>query len=259
MGVIIKLQSLNKPFVRVSSFNTTNEYETIFNALMSSKGSYTLHDFFDKKKVVYDLPMNLKNFQFTLPDSGIQFSHLAFQLLTTESYQHDSMYDTYDTNYALNNIKKLEIEGIYDNEKLIRKKWNLDDKDDQNEIYQNYLAYTTGGGLSLTNHYHYHKVQRDSGTYVNGKKQLKDSTNYFKQDHRYQKDPIIDIRPIKGYTLANDSPMPNIKPKITMELRDATTKGYKLVILCIHPASYDLITNDSRVNQIVYRTISYKN
>ena len=63
MGVINKITIVNKPFVRVSSFNTTNDYETICNALMSSKGSYTLHDFFDKKKVVYDLPMNLKNFQ----------------------------------------------------------------------------------------------------------------------------------------------------------------------------------------------------
>ena len=88
---------------------------------MANKGVYTILDFYDQKKIVYDLQMYLKNFQFTIPDSGIQFSHLIFLLYTNQSIQHESMYDTYDANFALIDIQKLEIDGIYDNEKIIRK------------------------------------------------------------------------------------------------------------------------------------------
>ena len=255
-----KIVIVQKPFIRVSLFGTTNDYETTFNTLMASKGSYTLLDFYDQKKIVYDLPVNMKTFQFTLPDTGIQFSHLIFQLFGSQGVQHESMYDTYDTNFALLNIQKLEISGIYDNEKIISKKFNLDDKDDQTEIYQNYLAFRTGGGLSMTNTYHYRKIQRDGSLYpANDYGEMKTQYDYFTGDHRYAKDLIVDIRPTRGYTQANDTPMPNIKPKIKIQLRNTTTVGQKLYILCNHAASFNLTAGDSRVHQIVYRPITYKN
>ena len=170
------------------------------------------------------------------------------------------MFDTYDVNLALTNIQKVEVRGIYDNEKIITKKWDLDDKNDQHEIYQNYLAFKTGGGLSLTNTYHYRKMQRDGGINLVESGELMTQHDFFTGDHRYGKDLIMDIRPTHSYTQANDTPTPNIKPKIKIQLRkNTTTEGLKMLVLCNHAASYNLTLNDSRVDQIVYRPIAYKN
>ena len=254
-NIIIK----NKPFVRVTMLGTTNDYETTFDTLMSGKGVYTLLDFFDQKKAEFDIGPNIVTTEFDIPETGIQFSHLIFQLQPNVSALHSSMYDTYDVNTALVDILKIEVSGIYDNEKLITRKWNFDDKNDQTEIYQNYLAFKTGGGLSLTNTYHYRKMQRDSGKNDGEDGELVSQHDYFTGDHRYGKDIIMDIRPSRGYTQANDPPMPNIRPKIKIQLRKGNPLGQKLLILCNHPASYNLTTDDSRIRKVVYRPVAYKN
>ena len=255
-----KIVILQKPFVRVSLFGTSTAYETTFNALLASKRKYTLHNFYDQKKIVVDLAENKQNFQFTLPDTGIQFEHLVLQLYDTQSMQHESMYDTHDTNYALIDIQKIEITGIYDNEKIISKTFNLDDKNDQYELYQNYLSFKTGAGLSMTNMYHYKNLQRDGGANSYERGELMDQFNYFMGKHRYGKDIIIDSRPTRGYTEAGNTPMPSIKPTIKITLRNPTkATGQKLYVLCNHAAKYEMLTGESRVNKIVYSPVTYKN
>ena len=78
-----------------------------------------------------------------------QFSFLEISLVYDKSEQHNSIYDSYNTELAATNTASVQLENLNNKYGEINKKYDLTDKHEKYLMYKNFVAWATGQGSSV--------------------------------------------------------------------------------------------------------------
>ena len=159
-----------------------------------------------------------------------QFSFLEISLVYDKSEQHNSIYDSYNTELAATNTASVQLENLNNKYGEINKKYDLTDKHEKYLMYKNFVAWATGQGSSVG----------PLTQYANNEiyKKLIKYKDYYKKTRSDEK-LHVDLGRGRGYSaeleriVRNDSSL-----TLTITLKDAAVKKMRLRVVGYYQGEY---------------------
>ena len=159
-----------------------------------------------------------------------QFSFVEIGLVFHKSEQHNNQYDSCNFELAATMIGSVQLENLNNKYGELNRKYDLNDEHDKYIMYKYFVAWATGGGLSVgpLSQFATNPVYEKLIKY-------KDYYKFGKSDERL----YIDLRRGRGYTkelekfVRNDSSL-----KLTVTLKDAAVKKMRLRVVGYHQGEY---------------------
>ena len=159
-----------------------------------------------------------------------QFSFLEISLVYDKSEQHNSVYDSYNTELAATHITSVQLENLNNKYREINKKYDLTEEHDKYLMYRNFVGWATGQGCTVG----------PLTQYANNEiyKELIKYEKYYSETESDER-LYVDLRRGRGYSneleriVRNDSSL-----TLTITLQHAAVKKYRLRVVGYYQGEY---------------------
>ena len=237
-----------QPYIMVSMYQMSAAGQNYFNNMYNSTGKYSYGSIENFTLYGAQMTAGTTQQQFNFPALYKKFKFVEIGLSTVESQEHNSIYDTYDEEFATTHIKKIDIQraksAMLENPHI---RYDFDDSIDKYRLYNQFLGYMTD---SCTDQ------NRIDMIGYNAASNFPSFEKYFSSGHRI----FIDLTDSKNYTDMED-PVTNNHDgmSVTVYLKEAVKAGstYYVSLYGINSATYMRgRTNNGNQLQLIEETLS---
>ena len=238
------IQIYDRPYISYQEITLTKNADLYFTGILRSETTLRQGVLESAYQQEFEVKTGTQDFTCTFKGAQRQFDWLEISLIYDKSYQHATIYDSYNVELALRTIQSIKFENTSSTYSLTGKlSFDLERKEDKHIIYKMFVARPCDGCSSTPlTQYKNNNIYRDLIT----------EYDYFEgeSDERI----YIDMRRSKGYTdelekiNRDDSGI-----ALNIKLKKASTKKLRYRITAFSQAEYwYLLSNKGYI-------MSYKN
>ena len=135
-----------RPYITYNVIQLDSNFQQYFDTALKKSSALRQGVFLNPYRQNFEIAKGSQTQIVRFDNMPTQIEWLEISLVPEKSYQHLTMYDSYDFEEAaqrIGNIKLNNVNQVYDS--YTTEKFDLTDEDDKMKIYKNFVAYVTNG------------------------------------------------------------------------------------------------------------------
>ena len=226
---------MKAPELHIETIDQTSTHQLNFETIFNEQGQYRLWHGLSWNTMQTEMATGKSEVRLQFSPDTRQYSHLKLSIQDLNAKRHPNLWCSYDHEEILQQFKTIKIEGLFGNNTRDALFFDVNEPDDVDTIYRNYLARENGFTYSDAN-----PIDYKNSVMI---KYMKQRTKFLTSNNNI----VIDISKSKGYTGRDDPPNNVINPDVTLKFKTATAKNYIFTVTAFFDSSHILTTNGAAV------------
>ena len=140
------IQIYDRPYISYQEISLTKGADLYFTEILRSKIALRKGVLPSQYQQLFEVNTGMQDFTCTFEGAQRQFDWLEISIIYDKSYQHSTVYDSYDLEIAAKLIKTIKIENTSTTYSLTRKlSYDLEKEDEKNILYKMLVAHACNG------------------------------------------------------------------------------------------------------------------
>ena len=140
------IQIYDRPYISYQEISLTKGAELYFTEILRSKTALRKGVLPSQYQQIFEVNTGTQDFTCTFKGAQRQFDWLKISIIYDKSYQHSTIYDSYDLEIAAKLIKTIKFENTSTTYSLTRKlSYDLEKEDEKNILYKMLVAHACNG------------------------------------------------------------------------------------------------------------------
>ena len=191
---------MKAPELHIETIDQTSTHQLNFETIFNEQGQYRLWHGLSWNTMQTEIATGKSEVRLQFSPDTRQYSHLKLSIQDLNAKRHPNLWCSYDHEEILQQFKTIKIEGLFGNNTRDALFFDVNEPDDVDTIYRNYLARENGFTYSDAN-----PIDYKNSVMI---KYMKQRTKFLTSNNNI----VIDISKSKGYTGRDDPPNNVINP-----------------------------------------------